>query len=146
MFCSNCGKKLDDNEKFCSNCGKLREDRFQEEGNGSNVNNAVQKSNDERVPNILSLFSLILGFGIGSTIALINVFIPNAEAFLANLGITGSFPLIGLVIIIITRIKYPKNKFSKIVLWIYIIFFIIGIIAMVLFLAACINLCGSIPR
>lgn len=44
---------------------------------------------------------------------------------------------IGLVLMIIVRVRYKDNVFGKILLWIYIIFGVLVILGVILFIAAC---------
>lgn len=50
----------------------------------------------------------------------------------------------GIVILILTRVHYPANKFSKILIWIYVIAILLIIIAFVLFIVACVTACNEI--
>lgn len=48
-----------------------------------------------------------------------------------------------LVIIIYVRVKYPKNVFGKVLMWVYIVLFALYIIAMVAFIIACGMACAA---
>ena len=43
------------------------------------------------------------------------------------------------VLMIIVRVKYPKNVFGKVLMWIYIISLILGVIAIIVLFVTCIN-------
>lgn len=99
---------------------------------------------DERNANMLSLFSLIFGFGADTLIALIGLFLPKVKELLTNLGIVGGLPLVGLVLMIVARVKYPQNKFAKIVMWIYIVSAILTIIGIMVFFVTCLTACRGL--
>lgn len=99
---------------------------------------------------------------IGSRVMLIvstivNVLITSEESViwvLLNLfsGLTGIISLAGLVTMIITRIKYPKNKLGKAAMWTYIIITALELLAVIVFTVACIaagvafiEACGNCP-
>ncbi len=48
-----------------------------------------------------------------------------------------------LVIMIYVRVKYPKNTFGKVLMWVYIVLFALYIIAMVAFIIACGIACAA---
>ena len=67
-------------------------------------------------------------------------------------GLTGVISLVGLVTMIITRIKYPKNKLGKAAMWTYIIITALELLAVIVFTVACIaagvafiEACGNCP-
>lgn len=130
IFCSECGFQNKIGDHVCTNCGRFLE--------SSQVNNSidVNKNNNDYVPTILGITSLVLyffGAGIFETIAL---FLPESiRPFVSSLG--GISSLAGIVVMIIGRIKYPQNKFLKVVMWIIIGILIFGIVAMILLFLWC---------
>lgn len=67
-------------------------------------------------------------------------------------GLTGVISLIGLVTMIITRVKYPKNKLGKAAMWTYIVISVLELLAVIVFTVACIaagvafiEACGNCP-
>ena len=99
---------------------------------------------------------------IGSRVMLIvstivNVLITSEESVMGVLlnlfsGLTGVISLVGLVTMIITRIKYPKNKLGKAAMWTYIIITALELLAVIVFTVACIaagvafiEACGNCP-
>ena len=144
MFCSNCGNKLNENDQFCNKCGqailKNKGVMVNNANNSTNINN-----DDEKKANILSAISLIVGFGMDAVITILATFLPKARDVLRSFGITGSLPILGLVIMIVARVKYPNNKFAKIVMWIYIVGFVITIVAILAIFATCITSCKDFP-
>ena len=126
MYCINCGKEVKENSNFCDSCG-------------TNVN--IAKENlvdttiqDEKNANLLCIISLILYFGSGIVFGLLFSLFPNGSKLESLSGLS---PLAGIVLMIVARIKYPKNKFAKVLMWIYISLTILGLIAMAIFLVAC---------
>lgn len=55
---------------------------------------------------------------------------------------SGLFYLGALVFMIIVRVKYPKNVFGKVLMWIYITITIISIIAVAVMIVACSIACN----
>ena len=53
-------------------------------------------------------------------------------------GLAGTISLAGLVTMIVTRIKYPKNKLGKAAMWTYIIITVLEVLAVIIFTVACI--------
>lgn len=55
--------------------------------------------------------------------------------------------IIGLILLIIGRVRYPDNKFGKVLMWIYIIIIVIAVLFVLVFAAACgvtIESCGGL--
>lgn len=66
------------------------------------------------------------------------------EAFIAIGGCVSMFLAIAaLVIMIYVRVKYPKNVFGKVLMWVYIVLFALYIITMVAFIIACGMACAA---
>ncbi len=58
-------------------------------------------------------------------------------------GVTGLAELAGFVLMVYVRVKYPKNVFGKVLMWIYIIGFILYLVAAIVLLIACISCANS---
>ncbi len=43
----------------------------------------------------------------------------------------------GFVLMIIARVKYPKNTFAKVLMWIYIVSIVLWVLAVILLIASC---------
>lgn len=115
---------------------------------------------DEHEANVLAGVSLACIIGsrvmlIVSTI--VNGLIASEESIIGVLlnlfsGLTGIVSLVGLVTMIITRVKYPKNKLGKAAMWTYIVITILELLAVIIFTVACIaagvafiEACGNCP-
>lgn len=72
--------------------------------------------------------------------------VGDARAFMENIGgvLSGLLCIAGIVLLIIVRVKYPKNVFGKVLMWVYIvigvIMLLLMIVAMIFLMAAC-NAC-----
>lgn len=115
---------------------------------------------DEHEANILAGVSLacIIGSRVMVIIGTIaNGLIASEESIITVLlnlfsGLTGVISLVGLVTMIITRVKYPKNKLGKAAMWTYIVITILELLAVIIFTVACIaagvafiEACGNCP-
>ena len=105
-YCTNCGTKLRYGINFCTKCGyKI------------NQSIVINKINPEDNNNIsLSLCSLSAICLVMPSIIL-GIF-SNSNSVIGNTSII--FPLIGLILMIIARVKYPTYTFGKVLMWIYI--------------------------
>lgn len=115
---------------------------------------------DEHEANMLAGVSLacIIGSRVMVIIGTIaNGLIASEESIITVLlnlfsGLTGVISLVGLVTMIITRVKYPKNKLGKAAMWTYIVITILELLAVIIFTVACIaagvafiEACGNCP-
>lgn len=148
MYCKNCGKKIEDGKLECANCGTKVEDK-EKINEGEIVNNvspsvndnSIKSVEDEKNANLLCVISLILYFGSSALTGLL--YYVSAFSGMSVASITSICPLAGIVLMIIARVKYPKNKFAKILMWIYIILTILTIVSVVILFAACIYACSN---
>ena len=122
------------------------------------INNSkpeVSDAESNKKGNLLSLISLLLWIGPTIAYAIFAALVALSDNgsyaytfdnILNNIGGTlASFiPMLTLAayaVMIYTRIKYPKNIFAKVLMWIYIISFIISVIASILLIAFIIYMC-----
>lgn len=132
--CPNCGIVNTIDSQFCSNCG------VQLTQNNVVVNN--QKNNDTSEGNKLGLLSLILYFLGTSIVSVIAYALPTAfRNYLSTLS--GLFPLAGIVIMIVGRVKYPNNKLLKAAMWAIIGSIIFSLIAFIVFFIWCYVTCTT---
>ena len=138
--------------KFCANCGaKLSHDDTKENKtlvetvntqlDDNTINNDTQ--NKDSSSNLLGLISLILIFGVPSVASTISDLFPvgSRDAFLSFLAL---FPLAGIVLMIIGRVKNPKDKFLKAVMWAVIASIIYLLFLYVLLSMLCYLTCNGV--
>lgn len=149
MYCKNCGEKVEDGKLECTKCGTKVEDKVEMDkaeivnnSSSSNNDNSIPSAEDEKNANLLCVISLILYFGSSAISGLLYSISSVSGSYVANIG--GLCPLAGIVLMIIARVKYPKNRFAKVLMWIYIILTILAIVTVILIFAACIYACSSI--
>ena len=85
--------------------------------------------------NILSIVSIVLlyiNFGISLVCEYLKIELNDLMQ-----NITGLLPLIGLIIMVFVRVKYPKNILGKVSMWLYIIFFVVTVVLLVAVIIAC---------
>ena len=136
-ICPNCGTNNNSISNFCTNCGEYLV------GNSTNTNNQnsmqMNMNNKETEGNKFGTISLILYFS-GPFITLLTSILPhNLANFISSLS--GLLPLSGIIVMIMGRVKFPTNKFLKVVMWIIIGTIILGVIAMLLFMIWCYATC-----
>ena len=131
IVCSNCGSNNIGDSIFCSNCGK----QLMQNNQANNV--------DDSKGNILGIISLALYFGGSVLIAFILRILPVTvrDSFST---LSGLCPLSGIIIMIIGRVKYPTNKFLKVVMWIIIGTIIISLVTFIIFVIWCYVTCASV--
>ena len=119
MYCSNCGNQCKNGDRFCEKCG-----------NPINTNGIIiennQQSEDQETANLLTLIAIILFFPV-----------PFFFNSLGYYGLNGISYLGALTLLIYTRVKYQKNIFAKVLMWIVIVLGILGAIAMLIFFISC---------
>ncbi len=158
MNCKNCGAPINDGEKFCGNCGiAVEEPQVAQEAKVVETTPVVQEQTQVQTQqpvqnntvddpngnaNKLCIISLILCFGSSLISGVLTLLIPPLAKFFGMLA--GLGPLAGVVLMIIARVKYPQNKFAKILMWVYIILIIIGIIGTILLVILCYTACNDL--
>ena len=85
--------------------------------------------------NILSLISIFLLY-LNIGVALVFEYLKIEMNDLIE-NVTGIFPLIGLIMMVYVRVKYPKNVLGKVSMWLYIATFVISIVLLVVAIVAC---------
>lgn len=120
-------------------------------------NQAMNKKNyispeDNKKANKLSLISLALFFGPS---ILTGVIVPIVGSITEGSGsvynmltgilsmIDGSAWLASIIIMIIVRVKYPKNVFGKVIMWIYILLIILSVVLFAIVMISCAIMCRS---
>ena len=109
---------------------------------------------DERKANVFCIASLIcvflprvlqfLGYLLFGTllqqVGRESVLYDRISGALSALGIL--FLIAGIVLVIYVRVKYPKNIFAKVLMWIYIVLAVLILIAFIVMLVACTLACS----
>lgn len=159
-YCKSCGAKLDDSVKFCTECGN----QLIVVDNNTIINNntiqtqpvnQVETPEEHKAGNTLGIISLCLYFG-GPLITFLISFAvgfgsgisgtsSSAYTSITTLlsSLSGISGLAAYVLMIIGRVKYPKNTLCKVVMWIYIGFLILGILSVILLFAFCYITCST---
>ena len=142
MFCTNCGAKLEEDSKFCTNCGAKLESKTE---NIQKVENpTITEEEANKKANKFCIISLVLNIVIPiiqTIIMLLGFYKENNYIISLLVGLLYLAEPVGLALMIYVRVKYPNNKFGKILMWIYIIEFIIGVILAIVFVVTCVNGC-----
>ncbi len=139
MFCKNCGNPLSENDNFCIYCGTPKDQTLVQKP--TTDTNFKPSSNEDKEARILCIISLVLMYAAGIPIAIVNYLIPILRPLTATTAALS--PLAAIVLMIVARIKYPKNKFAKIVMWIYIVTIALSLLALALFMIWCYVTCSN---
>ena len=139
MYCSNCGEELNNN-KYCPKCGTKQEEIVKDD--------SVKPNN--HLANVLCTISLCLYFGmpILSVIIYIITFGLTINSDVTDSGVASLFlsgfslvawasRITAYVLMIIARVKCPKSTYAKVVMWIYIALFVMGLVALVVMMITC---------
>ena len=143
-YCLSCGAELIDNSNFCGVCGmELKPKVIQNNQVVSNNPAPAVDSKEESNATLYGIISLLLYFG-GPILGVLFTFgLPKGVREMLD-SLSGLFPLAGIVVMIVGRVKYPTNKFLKTVMWIIIGFIIAGIVLFILFFLWCWYTCSTI--
>ena len=141
MYCTSCGSKINEEDSFCTNCGAKKQDVETPKEENKVVPKQEVVEEDEKNANLLCILSLVFKYA-GPVISgvLSVLFAPLGELFSGLAPLTW---LTGIVLMIVARIKYPSNKFAKVLMWIYIIEAILSVVLFIIIVAACIMTCNS---
>lgn len=142
MNCYNCGNPLTGEEKMCSNCGAFQSTVKQET---VPVEVLLKETPEEKKKaNMLCLISVILTVCPTIFVMITSVFNIKNNIITTIFGaITSVNNLAALVLMIVVRVKYPKNVFGKVLMWLYIITIVGGLILAIVFMISCAIMCGD---
>ncbi len=154
MKCDKCGYLLLEGDNFCRNCGNTISINRNVVPEQKSVTTPIQNTTpvqqnvvnnisdeDNKKANKLCIWSLILYFAAPILFVLFDVIIALLLKDSNMIGISAFSVLCriaGFVLMIVAKIKYPKNKFANILMWIYIGLiaagFVMGILAVIIIL------------
>ena len=136
-YCISCGSEIIPGSKFCGVCGA---------GFGTNVSvpakTDVNDDNKNPTANLLGILSLVLYFCGPVLVGFLYKILPYGYASSSS-SVASLSSLAGIVIMIVGRIKYPKNTLLKVAMWIIIILILLGIVAFVLIFLWCWITCST---
>ena len=127
-------KQLSPNEsEFLSHRSSMAVVDLPEQGQALGMPDRFEESpKDKKTANILCIISLFLLHGTGAiSYYLIKL---NSAKFSS---ISGTFGLMAYILMIYVRVKYPKNKFGKVIMILYITELVLAIILVFMLLAWC---------
>jgi hypothetical protein len=145
-YCKNCGKELQEKNNFCTLCGTP----VSENATTIKPNNVVLETvEDKKKGNVFGIIALILHFGTPFLTSLLSPIMNTIEKsnYSAISGIVASLIGVGYlsswVIMIVGRVKYPKNVLCKVTMWIFIITAIMEVVGLILIMAFCYITCTN---
>lgn len=147
-MCSKCGKENDIVSHFCSNCGsgltQINNQNNVEQNVNTNIvsNSQINTNSNDLEANKLGVISLLLFFAGSSIVSLISFFLPDILKNFFSI-FSGLFPLSGIIVMILGRVKYPNNKLLKVVMWVIIGSIIVWLILIILFFIWCYGACSN---
>lgn len=132
MYCRNCGKEVEENTKFCGYCGTnviLPETLNNQPEPEAEISEEEKKSQKE-----------------ATIAALIGAFLFFCPIILDNSNIGMITIPFGIIILIYSRVKAPKNAVTKAISTVAFGIMIFSIICFILFLIACASCLSSMPK
>ena len=115
MYCNNCGSKLEKEEVYCGNCGTKINQHIQVQENKIKL----ETNEEKKSANKLCIIAVILSVGSSVLLSIFNSNYKEIQKILSP--ILFLCKLTAIVIVIVTRVKYPNNVFAKVLMWILII-------------------------
>ena len=156
MFCPNCGTQNSDGAKFCAKCGgalrsaaPVNQQPVSEQPVPAQKRGRTYGPQERKKANRLCILSLILGIVIPLAACILFGVVENAGSIPSYFVITmvtllpSAAMIAGIVLMIVVRIKYPKNKFGLVLMIIYCAYVVIGLIFFVIALSSCSDFIGS---
>lgn len=136
-ICPNCGANNKTDSNFCVSCGTKIEQNDVETFNNQSVKSEASNAK------MLGIISLVLYFAGTTILSIVTSFLSESFSVMFS-SLTGLCPILGIIVMIIGRVKYPTNKFLKVVMWIIIGSIIFSLVATVIFMIWCYVACTTI--
>ena len=136
-ICPNCGANNKTDSNFCVSCGTKIEQNDVETFNNQSVKSEASNAK------MLGIISLVLYFGGTTILSIVTSFLSESFSVMFS-SLAGLCPILGIIVMIIGRVKYPTNKFLKVVMWIIIGSIIFSLVATVIFMIWCYVACTTI--
>ncbi len=150
MYCINCGNQILDGDSFCTNCGALANNNapVQEPQKVTVVqtNNNTISEEDNKKANFMCILSLLLYIAAPVVLYLIDMIISFTldKGFTFFSAFSSLSHLAGLALMIVARVKYPKNTFAKVLMWIYIGLMLLSIVIVIVIIIFAIGIIASL--
>lgn len=152
IYCSKCGQSNTLGSAYCTKCGKkllvtneIQNNNIQSTPPVETINtqrNISNNNTDDSEGNILGIISLVLYFLGPITVNLIAYYMPSSvKQYIESL--TGFCPMVAILLMIVGRVQYPKNKILKIAMWVIIASVIFVIVSFILFTIWCYITCSN---
>lgn len=160
MYCSKCGEKITKNAKFCTNCGAttgekepiveqraIEEKKVKEEVPNNHVANVLCTISlclyfgMPIVSFMVYIFSFGLSFNDDSAVSAIGTFFTSIMSLLSSVSTLAAY-----VLMIVARVKCPKSTYAKVVMWLYIALFVMGLITLVVMMITCAGILAECGR
>lgn len=146
MYCTKCGTELVSGNNFCTNCGSPISPLGY---NAPSTNTVIVPSQSvvddgDNKATIWCVLSLILYFVVPVVFGFFASFLEALAEGLSYIMLFFSLAsrIAAYVFMIMARVKYPDNKFAKILMWIYIVLFAFTLLLVILIVVFVIALIG----
>ncbi len=141
MYCKNCGNVCNNGEVTCPKCGKPLEVSYYTAITPQLKKEQVYTKEDKDKANLLAAISLLCFL---APWLISGLFLKTDFEYIVS-NLSGVLELASFVLMIYVRVRYPKNVFGKVLMWLYIVLGILFIISMIIFFVACISCVQSWP-
>lgn len=147
MKCKKCGEELRSDAKFCYECGQKVDIETNAQEIKEEVNNikpvVLNENKEKRIVSSIKndtffcLLSIACYFGGPILQVLFGYLSEISKIFLVFTRVITLLPFIAYALAIYAKVKYPESKFAKILLIVYLVLFILGLIAIVIIIVSC---------
>ncbi len=139
MFCKNCGKEMPEGNQFCIYCGTPIGDGLVNPETNPQPSNPT--TDDDKEAKKLCIASLICMYAASPIAGVLGYCVPPLAPLFGTCA--GLSPIAAIVLMIMARVKYPKNKFAKILMWIYIVQIILALLLFIILVVVCFYTCST---